>query len=75
MAKPAQLVCQHLENVSGDVLEKYQAIIREYAGDADIGPLCLRALALPQSSATLLHPLVGHPLFCSSTRLDSGTGS
>lgn len=30
MAKLAQLVCQHLENVSGDVLEDYQDIIREY---------------------------------------------
>ena len=30
MAKRAQLVCQHLENVSGDVLEEYQDIIREY---------------------------------------------
>ena len=34
MAKPTQLVCQHLENVSGDVLEEYQDIIREYAGGA-----------------------------------------
>jgi hypothetical protein len=39
VAKPAQLVCQHLENVSGDVLEDYRDIIREYAGGADI---CLR---------------------------------
>jgi hypothetical protein len=30
MAKRVQLVCQHLENVSGDVLEEYQDIIREY---------------------------------------------
>lgn len=30
MAKRAQLVCQHLENISGDVLEEYQDIIRDY---------------------------------------------
>ncbi len=30
MAKKVQLVCQHLENISGDVLEDYQDIIREY---------------------------------------------
>jgi hypothetical protein len=30
MAKSAQLVCQHLENISGDVLEDYQDIIRDY---------------------------------------------
>jgi Restriction Enzyme Adenine Methylase Associated/GIY-YIG catalytic domain len=30
MPKPDQLVCQHLENISGDVLEEYQDIIREY---------------------------------------------
>jgi hypothetical protein len=31
MRKIPQLVCQHLENISGDVLEGYQDIIREYA--------------------------------------------
>jgi hypothetical protein len=30
MPKTPQLVCQHLENISGDVLEDYQDIIREY---------------------------------------------
>ena len=30
MAKVRQLVCQHLENISGDVLEDYQDLIREY---------------------------------------------
>jgi hypothetical protein len=30
MAKPPQLVCQHLENISRDALEKYQKIIRTY---------------------------------------------
>lgn len=30
MPKLAQLVCQHLENLSGDVLEEYQEIIRTY---------------------------------------------
>jgi len=30
VAKRAQLVCQHLENISGDVLEEYQDIIRDY---------------------------------------------
>jgi hypothetical protein len=30
MSKQTQLVCQHLENISGDVLEDYQDIIREY---------------------------------------------
>jgi hypothetical protein len=30
MPKTPQLVCQHLENISGDVLEEYQDIIREY---------------------------------------------
>jgi Restriction Enzyme Adenine Methylase Associated len=30
MRKPSQLVCQHLENVSGDILEEYQDVIREY---------------------------------------------
>lgn len=30
MRKNPQLVCQHLENISGDVLEEYQDIIREY---------------------------------------------
>jgi hypothetical protein len=30
MTKPTQLVCQHLENISGDVLEEYQNIIRAY---------------------------------------------
>jgi hypothetical protein len=30
MARTPQLVCQHLENISGDVLEDYQDIIREY---------------------------------------------
>src|SRR5208282_4026396 len=30
MAKTPQLVCQHLANISGDVLEEYQDIIREY---------------------------------------------
>jgi hypothetical protein len=31
MPKTPQLVCQHLENISGDVLEEYQDIIREQA--------------------------------------------
>lgn len=30
MAKPAQLVCQHLENISRDALAKYQKIVRRY---------------------------------------------
>lgn len=30
MAKRAQLVCQHLENISSDALEKYQDVIRSY---------------------------------------------
>ena len=30
MAKPTQLVCQHLENISRDALEKYQKMIRRY---------------------------------------------
>ena len=30
MAKPAQLVCQHLENISSDALEKYQDVVRSY---------------------------------------------
>lgn len=30
MAKPSQLVCQHLENISRDALEKYLPIIRRY---------------------------------------------
>ena len=30
MPKTPQLVCQHLEKVSGDFLEDYQGIIREY---------------------------------------------
>lgn len=30
MPKAPQLVCQHLENISGNVLEKYQDIIRDY---------------------------------------------
>ncbi len=30
MPKTPQLVCQHLENISGDVLEDYQDIIRDY---------------------------------------------
>ena len=30
MPKAAQLVCQHLENISRDALEKYQKIIRQY---------------------------------------------
>jgi hypothetical protein len=30
MAKPAQLVCQHLENISREALEKYQSIVRTY---------------------------------------------
>ncbi len=30
MAKRTQIVCQHLENVSSDVLEEFQDIIREY---------------------------------------------
>src|SRR6266567_311989 len=30
MAKRAQLVCQHLENISRDALAKYQKIIRQY---------------------------------------------
>ena len=30
MPKTPQLVCQHLENISGDILEEYQDIIREY---------------------------------------------
>ena len=30
MRIPPQLVCQHLENISGDVLEDYQDIIRDY---------------------------------------------
>ncbi|HUU13425.1 MAG TPA: hypothetical protein VM182_06915 [Terriglobia bacterium] len=30
MAKPAQLVCQHLENISRDALGKYQKIIHRY---------------------------------------------
>jgi hypothetical protein len=28
--KSAQLVCQHLENISGKMLEKYQAVIRQF---------------------------------------------
>ena len=30
MGRIPQLVCQHLENISGDVLKDYQKIIREY---------------------------------------------
>jgi hypothetical protein len=30
MAKRSQLVCQHLENISSDALEKYQDVIRNY---------------------------------------------
>jgi hypothetical protein len=30
MPKTPQLVCQHLENIRGDVLEEYQDIIRDY---------------------------------------------
>jgi hypothetical protein len=30
MAKPAQLVCQHLENISRDAPEKYLQIVRRY---------------------------------------------
>lgn len=30
MKRNPQLVCQHLENISRDALDKYQAIIREY---------------------------------------------
>lgn len=30
MAKPPQLVCQHLENISREALESYQTIIRDY---------------------------------------------
>jgi predicted GIY-YIG superfamily endonuclease len=30
MAKPEHLVCQHLENISSDALEKYQKMIRQY---------------------------------------------
>jgi hypothetical protein len=30
MPKPAQLVCQHLENISRDALAKYQKIVRHY---------------------------------------------
>jgi predicted GIY-YIG superfamily endonuclease len=30
MAKPSQLVCQHLENVSRDALKKHQDIVRRY---------------------------------------------
>src|SRR4030042_97539 len=30
MAKRTPLVCQHLENISRDALEKYQGIIRQY---------------------------------------------
>jgi hypothetical protein len=30
MPKTPQLVCQHLENISGEVLEDYQDVIREY---------------------------------------------
>jgi hypothetical protein len=30
MSKRASLVCQHLENISRDALEKYQDVIREY---------------------------------------------
>lgn len=30
MAKHASLVCQHLENISRQALEKYQHVIRQY---------------------------------------------
>ena len=30
MARQSQLVCQHLENISSDALEKYQDVIRSY---------------------------------------------
>ena len=30
MAKRTPLVCQHLENISREALEKYQDIIRQY---------------------------------------------
>lgn len=30
MPKRAQLVCQHLENISRDALDKYQKIVRQY---------------------------------------------
>jgi hypothetical protein len=32
MPKPSQLVCQHLEDISRNALEKYEHIIRRYAG-------------------------------------------
>jgi hypothetical protein len=31
MPKTPQLVCQHVENISGDLLEEYQDIIRDYS--------------------------------------------
>ena len=30
MAKQKPLVCEHFENISGDVLSKYKDVIREY---------------------------------------------
>jgi len=33
MKKRVQLVCQHLENISREALEKHQKIIRRYVGD------------------------------------------
>ena len=30
MTRHSQLVCQHLENISSDALEKYQNVIRSY---------------------------------------------
>jgi hypothetical protein len=33
MAGRSSLVCQHLENISRDVLEEYQDIIRQYVRD------------------------------------------
>lgn len=30
MARQAQLVCQHLENISSEALDKYQDVVRNY---------------------------------------------
>jgi hypothetical protein len=59
MAKPAQLVCQHLENISREALEKYQKIIRNYVrGRQGVYALCRRGwqrLCQPRVRKTRIH--------------------
>lgn len=63
MSKQSSLVCQHLENVSRDVLDEHQAIVREYVRHRQgVYALYRRGKLYYVGLASNLHTRLGHHL-------------